>query len=145
MVYSEPSGETGDGRSASVERIVNGPRAPGAARRWVRERLAGHVSRIVLDDALLLISELVTNSVLHGGPANGAPITLRLALEAGAVRLEVTDPGEHGAVLRRPPDQTQGGGFGLDLVARLAASWGVDDRGGTRVWFLLLTEPVAHS
>ena len=41
MVYSEPSGETGDGRSASVERIVNGPRAPGAARRWVRNGSRG--------------------------------------------------------------------------------------------------------
>ena len=144
MAYSEPSGEAGHGRSASVERIMSGPRAPAAARRWVRERLAGRVRPTVLDDALLLVSELVTNSVLHGGPAGGAPITLRLALEAGAVRLEVTDPGEHGAVLRRPPDETQGGGFGLDLVAKLATSWGVDDRGGTRVWFLLVTDPVAH-
>ena len=139
--WAAPSGKTGDGRSASVERILNGPRAPAAARHWVRERLAEHVSRTVLDDALLLISELVTNSVLHGGPANGAPITLRLVLEAGAVRLEVTDPGEHGAVLPRPPDHAHGGGFGLDLVARLAASWGVDDRGGTRVWFLLSHGP----
>ena len=114
--------------------IPVGPAAPSAARAWARRRLADQVSATVLDDALLVISELVTNSVLHAGPLVGAPIRVSAALADGTLRLEVEDAGHGNAVIRRAPDRRHGSGFGLDLVDRIAARWGVTQLGATRVW-----------
>jgi hypothetical protein len=50
------------------------------------------------------------------------------------VRLEVEDDGRTGSIARRVPDLQKGGGFGLNVVERLSARWGVDRDAGTRVW-----------
>ena len=52
------------------------------------------------------------------------------------MHLEVWDGGTEGTVARRGPDRDEaGGGFGLELVARLAGAWGVErDVDGTTVW-----------
>jgi anti-sigma regulatory factor (Ser/Thr protein kinase) len=111
-----------------------GPDAPSLARaavsRWLDSRPG--VDR---DDACLLVSELVTNSVRHAGQPAGAPVHIRAAAINGFVRVEVHDHG-HGPVRRRAPDTRQGG-FGLHLVNLLAARWGVRHDPGTRVWFEL--------
>jgi len=70
-----------------------GPRAPGAARRAVRQLLTDsgwQEERI--DDALLVVSELVTNAVVHAAP----PLVLRLRVDtgtAGGLQVHVTDGG----------------------------------------------------
>ncbi len=119
------------------------PAEVGRARRWARSRLA--VSGIEADEPLaetliLLVSELVTNAVVH----TGCPAVLRLLLtgvrddasgdRSGTVRLEVADTSA------RPPaprhaggDET--GGRGLELVDGLADRWGWDAEGvGKRIW-----------
>jgi anti-sigma regulatory factor (Ser/Thr protein kinase) len=83
----------------------------------------------------LLVSELVTNSVRHAGRPAGAPLRIRAAAVDGVVRVEVHDRG-HGWVRRRSADGRPGG-FGLSLVERLAARWGVNHEDGTCVWFEL--------
>ena len=107
-------------------------RAPGAAR-IVVGCLRGRVPALVLDDAQLVVSELVTNGVCHSGASDGA-IVVRLELTDTMVRLEVEDPGRGGAVAPRAPDV--GGGFGLNLVQALCERWGLERvaAGGTRVW-----------
>lgn len=114
--------------------IAAGSGAPSAARAWVRHAFGDRMSATLLEDALLVISELVTNSVLHAGSLVGAPIRISAEVTDGIVRLEVEDAGSRNAVIRRAPDRRRGSGFGLDLVDCLAAHWGVSQFDGTRVW-----------
>ena len=89
----------------------------------------------VLEDARLLASELVTNSIGHAELAEDASLRLAVQLNGGALRVEVRDPGTSGAIVPREPDRERGGGFGLHLVDLIATRWGVNRTGGTHVWF----------
>jgi serine/threonine-protein kinase RsbW len=94
------------------------------------------VPRAMLDDAQLLISELVTNSLCHSGASAGDDVVVRVALTRSTLRLEVEDPGRGGAIGPYAADVEQGGGFGLNLVQALSERWGVERVavGGTRIW-----------
>ncbi|MFF4908450.1 ATP-binding protein [Streptomyces sp. NPDC001260] len=114
------------------------PTEVGRARRWTRSRLA--VSGIAADEPLaetliLLVSELVTNAVVH----TGCPAVLRLSLpeeaaEPSTVRLEVADASDR-APVPRCADGDATGGRGLALVDGLADRWGWSPEGaGKRIW-----------
>ena len=45
------------------------------------------------------------------------------------------DPGTTGVIAPRVPDREYGGGYGLQLVDKIATRWGVNRTGGTHVWF----------
>ena len=84
-------------------------------------------------DVTLLVSEVVTNCVVHAGLAPGQDIDLRLARDGDTVRVEVCDDG-HGfaeSLVRG----TRSNGFGLYLVERLSDRWGVERGDRTCVWF----------
>jgi len=107
--------------------------AASVARRALLETWAGKLEQRVLDDLSLVVSELVTNAVIHGQGA----IRLRLLLDAGDARGEVIDAGggfEH-EVREAGPSATSG--RGLMIVDRLTTRWGVRE-GTTRVWFEML-------
>lgn len=108
-------------------------RAPDAARRAV-EQLAGEVRPDLVSATRLLVSELVTNSVRHGG---GERVSLTLDAPASTrLRCEVRDGGVGFAPAPRQGPYTDPGGWGLVLVDRLVDCWGV--RGTpTKVWFEL--------
>jgi anti-sigma regulatory factor (Ser/Thr protein kinase) len=112
-----------------------GPAAAAAARATLTRWLAGHVPGDVLEEARLLASELVTNSVGHVDLPDEASLRLAVQLRGGALRVEVRDPGTTGAGAPREPDRERGGGFGLHLVDMIATRWGVNRTGGTHVWF----------
>jgi serine/threonine-protein kinase RsbW len=115
--------------------LPSGSGAPGAARMVVAHCLTGLVSQQILRDAQLLVSEVVTNSLRHAKLSDGDTVLVRVYLAADSVRLEIVNRGTAGVVSARPPDRPpRGGGFGLDLVDRLTASWGVRRDGGTNVW-----------
>ncbi|MCK1814929.1 ATP-binding protein [Streptomyces sp. XM4011] len=105
------------------------------ARHWLRERLAGTgVSPGQVDTLTLLVSELVTNAVVH----TGSPAVLRLVMRESAcrhpVRLEVAD---RSALAPRPrsADTDDTCGRGLELVDLLADRWGWQrEPAGKRVW-----------
>ena len=87
----------------------------------------------------LLLTELVTNAVRHGGARNGEPVTVTLERWPGLLRVSVSDPGSgfqwRPPDPRRPPEE---GGYGLVLVDRMARRWGVEPRAdSTTVWFEL--------
>ncbi|MDX3544510.1 ATP-binding protein [Streptomyces europaeiscabiei] len=115
------------------------PAEVGRARRWARSRLAG--SGIGDDEPLaetliLLVSELVTNAVVH----TGRPAVLRLLLSGlrdgaiGKVRLEVADTSACPPT-PRCADGDETGGRGLALVEVLADRWGWSYEGiGKRIW-----------
>ena len=117
--------------------IRRDPQAPSVARRGL-DQLPGTIDAKMGADAELLLSDLVSNSLVHG---SGEPVIVLLdASPAGAVRCEVVDEGE--GFVPRGRDHAQAvGGWGLDLVDRLAGSWGVRE-GSTHVWFEL--EPPEH-
>jgi anti-sigma regulatory factor (Ser/Thr protein kinase) len=113
------------------------PRDPSAAadaRRELRRRLEGALHHDVLDALALVVSELVTNAVMHGQGA----IRFRLQIDARALRGEVIDEGggfEHELRAAGPHAST---GRGLLIVDRLTTRWGVHE-GTTHVWFEMLT------
>jgi len=113
--------------------------APACARNVVARWLRGRVLDAVLDDAVLLVSELVTNSARHAVAPSGATISVRGSLDDRVIRVHVLDQGRQGAVAAREPGDDGGGhgGYGLQLVASLAANWGVRRDRGTEVWFEL--------
>lgn len=117
--------------------VLARPHAPAAARAALSEWLGDRVPDDLLEDARLLLTELVTNCLQHGHLSADAPIRIRAHFTDGLLRLEVSDPGQHGTVRPRTPDLITGGGYGLHLVEMLAARWGVSRAGGTHVWLEL--------
>ena len=118
-------------------RLPSGPEMPHAARAAVHDWLDGRAPASVIQDAQLLVSELVTNSCLHAGGANGAPVRIRAGRSNGSLWCEVGDAGRDGVVSRRVPSPVGDGGFGLHIVNLVAAQWGVTHGEGTEVWFTL--------
>lgn len=86
------------------------------------------------DDVAVIVAELAVNAVLHGCVA-GRDFELRLVLFADALRVEVSDArGERWPESGEPVEGAESG-FGLHLVAALAAKWGVAERVvGKTVW-----------
>jgi anti-sigma regulatory factor (Ser/Thr protein kinase) len=101
---------------------------------WLRDERA---RADVAGDVLTVVSELVTNSVRHATRSDENRLWLSAERDPDGVRLAVHDDGTGGRVEPRPPE-TSGdriGGFGLQLVACLATTWGVErDERGTLVW-----------
>ena len=123
------------------------PGAPlaAAAARSVVERLGDHVPGDMLDNARLLISELVTNAVLHGGARAGGDVRVRILTTAQSIRFEVCDGGRGFQAEHPHLEQDQIGGWGLYLVDQLADRWGVDTEGGCMVWFELDRRPAVDA
>jgi anti-sigma regulatory factor (Ser/Thr protein kinase) len=116
------------------------PTAATMARTEVTERLAARLGTRTLEDVRLLVTELITNALRHGSLAPGDRVSVKASIDAGVVRIEVTDPGNNGIVAPRDPGP-RGGGYGLFLVEQLAKRWGVERRNGTTVWCELAPEP----
>jgi anti-sigma regulatory factor (Ser/Thr protein kinase) len=118
--------------------FAGGPRAALEA----RERLGAtdlELAPSTRDRLLLLLTELVTNAVRHGGANTGRSVCVRVVRSPRSIRVCVTDPGRgfawRGRPLRRPAAD---GGFGLVLVDRLAWRWGIQPQErSTTVWFEL--------
>jgi anti-sigma regulatory factor (Ser/Thr protein kinase) len=110
------------------------PRSVAEARTRVCEAIAPEFARSDVDTLRLLVSEVVTNAVRHGGSTR--PVELRATWNA-EVRVEVSDQGEGFTPVPRQGALDEPGGFGLFLVGRLADRWGVETEGGTTVWFVL--------
>ena len=89
--------------------------------------------------AVLLASELVTNSLLHGGSAApGEAVTVTVVVWGAGVRVEVTGRKTDGVPVLRPPDDKAEGSRGLRLVEDLAVRWCYERGGGhATTWFVL--------
>ncbi|MFC5728644.1 MULTISPECIES: ATP-binding protein [Nocardioides] len=109
------------------------PSSVGQARALTRQTLSEPAHEPLVDDAQLLVSEVVTNALMHAG----TPIDFALSLFDGTVRVEVSDGAAHLPV-RRDYGTMAGTGRGLQLLETLADQWGVDLTGdGKTVWFEL--------
>jgi two-component sensor histidine kinase len=110
--------------------LESGPDAAIRARDEVRRLLGGRIDAELLLDLLLVVSELVTNSLRYG-PGGEIQVDLALA-DDGSIRGEIADRGSGEVAIRQNADH--GGGFGLRIVDAVATRWGVHD-GSTHVWF----------
>jgi hypothetical protein len=108
-----------------------GPNGPATARAALTRWLTGQLPGDVLSDARVLASELMASS--SGATDLPETASLRLAVEVrdDALRVDVRHPGG----LRPGARSPAGGGVGPQLVEALAKRWGVDDVGGTHLWF----------
>jgi anti-sigma regulatory factor (Ser/Thr protein kinase) len=91
------------------------------------------------DIAVLLASEMVTNSLIHGGSSvPGEAVMVTVVVWDAGVRVEVTGrKADAVPVLRRPDDEAEGS-RGLRLAEELAARWGYERGGGqATTWFEL--------
>jgi anti-sigma regulatory factor (Ser/Thr protein kinase) len=84
----------------------------------------------------LLVSEIVTNAVIHPDVEPPGDIRLRARIADGLIRVEVTDQGDGFEPAPRDPARSDRG-YGLYLLEKQARRWGVDQRAGTTVWFEL--------
>jgi anti-sigma regulatory factor (Ser/Thr protein kinase) len=119
--------------------LTGGPEAVTAARHVI-EQLAHDEQLPRIEDLRLCVSELVTNSVLHGGCGPGDRVQLSVDQPDSCVRVEVCDKGPGWAQQTRSTSldsDAAAGGWGLMLVGALADRWGVNGEDGTCVWFEL--------
>ena len=113
--------------------LPGGPAAPGEARRARHARARGPRAAEAEGDALIVVSELVTNAVRHGGArADSDTVSLHVGLTPAAcgsrspIRAPGFEPGGHGP--------RADGGYGLHLLDRLATRWGVAGAEPVTVW-----------
>ncbi len=128
-------------------RLPASPLAASVARHAVAG-LRPYLDPLVAENAELLVTELVTNSLRHGGLPPEAGIEFSLRASAEVLMVEVADAGRgfDGDSPTRPmavAGTAQSSGWGLFLVDRIADRWGAVQRDGeTLVWFEL--RPGAH-
>jgi anti-sigma regulatory factor (Ser/Thr protein kinase) len=111
------------------------PEAASRARSVVTDELGRAVPAKVLEDATLLVSELVSNAIRHAPQAGIPEVELRLKIDPGRVRVVVSDPGAGFIAEPRLPTASESSGWGLYLVDRIADRWGVISKDRNEVWF----------
>lgn len=122
---------------AGGEALISLPaeaQSPAAARRFAARTLADWDLDPLVDTATLLVSELVTNCLLHAR----TPMTVRCRRDGDGVRIEVEDGSAVVPRVRRYGSDSATG-RGLALVDQLTAAWGTEPTpsGGKKVWFRL--------
>jgi|SRR5215207_198322 len=96
-----------------------------AARRWLTPRQTPSLA--------LMVSEVVTNALLHGGREHDVELVVRA--EDTTVRVEVCDYGDGFVPAPKALHHAGEGGYGLYLVEQLSDRWGWSREDCTRVWF----------
>jgi anti-sigma regulatory factor (Ser/Thr protein kinase) len=127
-------GTSGPGGGGEQRRaFASAPISAGQARRFVESALAGAGLERFAYTAVLLVSELVANAVLHTGTS--IDVVVKPAVDR--VRIEVHD-GSAQLPVRKHYSDMSGTGRGLVLVERMAADWGSERTAdGKVVWFEL--------
>lgn len=114
---------------------LGGLEAPGAARDFVCSVADEAFDDHDLNEALrLVVSEVVTNSILHGKVGNDGCVEIKIDVRPERLRLEIIDDGPGFRPDAGPTPLDEPGGWGLYLVDSLADRWGVEANKGTHVW-----------
>ena len=104
--------------------------------RHTLDRLADLIPPEKVEGVRLVVSELVTNSILHAGLSPNDQISLTVRVSAGSVRGRVCDSGPGFEVPSEPrPQPGLRGGWGLPIVETISDRWGVEQNSCTCVWF----------
>ena len=145
------------GLEGSVGSSTDGSSRPGATVRLpfesstpsiARTKLAGfltrnHAAPAVIDDALIVMSEMVANAVAHGAPSDDGTMEIAWTIDPGRQLLEISvhDDGTGASLKPIDFDEDSLSGRGLAIINRVADRWWVDMSAGTRVGAELPLEP----
>ncbi len=110
------------------------PSTPGIA----RTKLAGfltenRVASSRIDDALIVLSEMLTNAVCHGKPSDDGSIEVSWTITSDLLEISVRDFGLDPSLTPIDFDQDSLSGRGLSIISEIADRWWVDLADGTRV------------
>ena len=95
------------------------------------------------DDAMLVLSELVSNAVKHAAPLPSGEITVRWAVDDELLHIEITDGGAGTRPNPSVPLLSALGGRGLDIVRTVSTQWGVTENDQTvTVWAEVPRHPI---
>ena len=112
--------------------------APRIRKELVEDLLAREVSPQVIDEAEIVVSELVANAIRHAKPLSDGAIRVHWKVKNNVVEVEVSDGGGPTEPRPAPRSTWAAAGRGLRIVRSLAHEWGVqEDRGGRTVWVAL--------
>lgn len=110
------------------------PASPGEARASLASALAEHgVPQAVIDDAVLVVSELVTNGIRHGAPRADGTLEVAWRTFENLVQVAVVDGGTVDTLEPLQLNDVSLSGRGLHIVNFVADSWRVESEGGTRI------------
>src|SRR3954463_1612676 len=125
--------------TAAAMSLAPDPGAPQQARRFIAATLEDPGLDETREVAELLVSELVTNAVVHAA----SPVEVEIERDDDGVFVRVRDADTGPLVMRAGGgSELDEGGRGFLLVDRLAEAWGTEHRGGRKcVWFRLATRP----
>ena len=115
------------------------PEAVAAARHLVRDALETWGEDHLVPDGTLIVSELATNAILHGG----SPFRASIARSADVVRIAVEDAGP-GLPRGRSAPQDAMDGRGIAIVQELSQGWGCDRSDGGKVFWAELRTALAE-
>ena len=137
---AQECGGTGTVRPAARRTLLSvaqdEPERIAEARRHLRELLHDWSSAEQVDSAVLLVSEMVTNVLVHTD-ADALLLAEVTGADGRRLRVEVTDAADD-LPHRRRPGELASSGRGVMLIELLADAWGVDPRGrGKSIWFEL--------
>ena len=129
----------GEVRTSSVVHLPCAPASVAFARRALSEELRGAgVLDQAIGDAALVISELVSNAILHAYPLPGEQLKIAWAMEDGWLEVAVSDGGSATTPHAGHPTASSVSGRGLAIVAHLSHNWGVRTEDvGLTVWAVL--------
>lgn len=115
-----------------THRLAHEPASVAVARHGLRDALEREgVGESVVFDAMLVLSELVSNAVQHGRPTRDGRLEVSWSLEDERLVLDVADGGPPAVVAPRQRDVDAERGRGLAIVAEVCDTWRVDRRGHT--------------
>lgn len=134
--------------TSSTMAVPHGPVGVGQARRRMREELRrSGAPDSVVDDAVLILSELLSNSCRHARALPPGDDSIRADWSRdteGELTISVTDGGGPTRPLPATPSVTAHGGRGLSIITSIAQDWGVREdsaRGGVTVWAVVTDVP----
>jgi len=121
---------TGDG----VFTLPFEPSSPGEARKLLASALSERdVPQSVVDDAVLVVSELVTNGIRHGAPRPDGTLAVSWRTFDGLLQVAVCDGGTVDTLEPLQLNDVSLSGRGLHIVNYVADSWRVESESGTRI------------
>jgi|HubBroStandDraft_1064217.scaffolds.fasta_scaffold08019_4 anti-sigma regulatory factor (Ser/Thr protein kinase) len=129
----------GEVRTSSVVHLPCAPASVAFARRALSDELraAGVLDQAVCD-AALVISELVSNAILHAYPLPGEQLKVAWAVDDGKLEVAVSDGGSATMPHAGHPTTSSVSGRGLAIVSHICQTWGVrTDEVGLTVWAIL--------